>query len=647
MMKECTLRAEGIRVSFREKDGTFSFSAPAFELKNCRPLLKLDGEAVPPDSWRITKGTPSAIRAETSGPYGKLVLGFSLSGTGELILNLTASLKKSCGRIELDYFDNARIGCAHLLSQGVKMGGCRSILTGAGKADGFTGYYQLILTSEDGRSLRLSYPLQHDLVASFAGRTGRGRVSGFRAGMELRQYSGRRITLPPLTLRTGDGFSLIQSYADENGHGRKDFDGLTIPAWNSWDYYRWTVTEDDVLENAEFIARDPVLSKHVRRIVIDDGWQYAYGEWEANSLFPHGMKSLAKRIRKLGLEPGLWVAPTIFDLHARLVQKHPEMLAKSVGGFPAPSWEIVKRRVYLLDPTVDASQQYIRDLFEKMLGWGYTFFKLDFLGSLLFARRFADRSVTPGKLMELTIGTAYRQVAHRAKLLGCNYLFCGGDRITDLVRVGSDVLASWKNIKLNAVSIAARYWSNRKLWVNDPDFALCRCGETSDDPEMKSLHTALFLIDPDDPATVSPWYDFKLVNDDVKRPQMEVLLSLVLMAGGAVTLSDRMSRLNESGLDLARRVVSAESGEAAVPLDLFTSEIPSFWFQKLSKGYRVLMFNWQDKERELSINLKPYGIQGLEMSDFWTGKRLSLSRGGVWKAVLPPRSCLLARFDRR
>ena len=80
--------------------------------------------------------------------------------------------------------------------------------------------------------------------------------------------------------------------------------------------------------------------------------------------------------------------------------------------------------------------------------------------------------------------------------------------------------------------------------------------------------------DPDGKNPDSWYFNHALVDDEIRRPQMEVLLSIALAAGGAVNLSDRMSRLNESGLDLARRTVAAESGEAAIPLDLFASEIP-------------------------------------------------------------------------
>ena len=553
------LAGNGIAVT-QNRGGGFTVSCRPFVFRNVLPTVFLRGQEHPIDSWRITRRTSTEAVFSAANDCGKWTLVLTLDAADRLTMHLSGKLKKVCEDIELRYFGGIGFPADHLLSQGIKMGGCRSLLLNSAARRDFEGYYQLLLRRGDA-FLQLSYPLQSKFITSFSGTTGKNRVSELRAGSTIRNCSGRELELPPLSFRQGGGIDLMLDYAEENRTSGKEFRDMASPGWNSWDYYRWTVTEDDVLENAEFIAADPVLSKHVRRIIVDDGWQYAYGEWEANSLFPHGMAYLAERIRTLGMEPGLWVAPTIFDLHSRIAQIHPEMLAGNACGLPAPCWEIMKRRVFLLDPTVEASQRYIRDLFEKMLGWGYGYFKLDFLGSLLFARSFTDRRVTQGELMDLSIGTAYRAVAGRAKLLGCNYLLGGGPQIADAVRVGSDVHAGWNNIKTNAVSVAARFWANKRLWVNDPDFALCRSEDTADDPEMRRLRPCMVFEDPDGKNPDSWCFDHVLVDDEVRRPQMEVLLSIALAAGGAVNLSDRMSRLNESGLDLARRTVAAESGD--------------------------------------------------------------------------------------
>lgn len=641
-MKNPIITGNALKVTWG-KSGNFNVSCIPFEFRNCRAVLYLKGQACPLDSWQMVEQSLQKVHFETINSFGKWLLSFSLDAADRLTMQLKGKLKKSCNDIKLSLFLGKTTEADHLLAQGIKMGGCSSLLLKSAPVQEFEGFYQLLLTKEE-KSLRLSYPLQSRFIASFVGKTGKSRVHGLSAQTVINNYSGKDIELPPLTFQTGNGITLLQEYADENSPAKqKDFSDLTAPGWNSWDYYRWTVTEDDVLENAEFIAADPVLSKHVKRIIIDDGWQYAYGEWEANSLFPHGMKWLADKISGLGMEPGLWVTPTLFDLHSRIAQLNPEMLAGNECGLPAPCWEIMKRRVFLLDPTVEASQRYIRDLFEKMLGWGYKYFKLDFLGSLLFARSFADRKVSRSELMDLSIGTAYRTVAGRATLLGCNYLLGGGTQIVDAVRVGSDVHAGWGNIKKNAVSVAARFWANKKLWVNDPDFALCRSDDTADDPDMRRMRPCMVFEDPNGKDPKSWFYNHTLVDDGIGRSQMEILLSIALTAGGAINLSDRMCKLNESGLDLARRTVAAESGEAAIPLDLFTSAIPSRFLQKISGGYRVLLINWEDQEKEMCVDLRSMSIECHHAVNFWNDQPIRICSGKI-NEVLPPRSCLFAEL---
>ena len=335
----------------------FTLGAASFLLRHCRPEVRLDGEDRSPDSWQLVRRTPDKVVLNAKNTAGNWQLTFTLTAD-RLTMRFGGTLKRSCRKIGLYYFRGVRTGADHLLGQGLKMGGCCSLLLNGSETREFTGYYQLLLTSR-GTSLRLSYPLQSDHLASFAGRTGKKQVVGLQAGAEIRNYSGRKLELPPLCLRTGDGFELMREYAAENGgDSKRDFSELTAPGWNSWDYYRWTVTEDDVLENAEFIAHDPVLSRHVRRIIVDDGWQYAYGEWEANSLFPHGMKWLAGRIRKLGMEPGLWVAPNIIDLHS-LFQTPEWFLDDSVHPNATGAQElakIVNKYITLAKPTLKQEQ---------------------------------------------------------------------------------------------------------------------------------------------------------------------------------------------------------------------------------------------------------------------------------------------------
>ena len=638
-MKQAELRGKNTSLVFQAGAGTYTIKISSFELKECTPVLRLNGKDVPFGRWNITKQTSRSLRASAESKAGTWSLEFQLAPDDSITIQLAGRLSQSCDDIELFYFDHLSVKAEHLLSQGIKMGECAAIPLKKGVDKDFSGAMQFLLTRR-GEQLRLSYPLRCAFMPFFSGTARAGGIRNFKSGGVIKHYSPRKIKLEPLTLRTGDGFALMREYASENAAGaeKKNFSELAAPGWNSWDYYRWTITEDEVLENAEFIAADPVLSKHVRKIIVDDGWQYAYGEWEANSLFPHGMKALADRITKLGFEPGLWVAPLIVEPHARIAQLDPDMLAKAENGCPALCWSCMKRNGFILDPTVERSQRFITEMFERFVSWGYRYFKLDFLGGVLNARQFTDRSVPRGKLMDLAVGTARKAVAGRARLLGCNYLFCGGPGPVDSVRVGSDIHARWDSIRHNTPSIAARFWSNKTLWVNDPDFALCRGFDTSDDPDLTRLRPCMVYIAPENMQKDDPGM-FKLV--DMCRPQAEVLLSIVIAAGGAVNLSDKMTRLNESGLDLARRTVSAESGEAAIPLDLFSTELPKYWVQKAGNAHRVLLINWEDAPAELVLDLDQAGVSGRKAYNFWNDRPVKITNGKI-RAQLAGRSCLFA-----
>jgi len=250
-----------------------------------------------------------------------------------------------------------------------------------------------------------------------------------------------------LTIRSGNGFQILDVYADENRTDKKEIP--QEPAgWNSWDYYRWTITEEEALANAEFIAKDPVLSKYVKKFTIDDGWQYAYGEWNANPYFPHGMKYLADELKKLGFEPGLWICPMILEPHSMKAQLDGDLCFLSEEGFPCEGFNCMNRIGMVLDPTIKQVQDYIEQTIRRYADMGYMHFKLDFLASVMHAKRSVNPSVPRGHYIRDIIAAARRGAAGRARILGCGFPLIGGD-IVDSCRVSGDIHARWSSIKNN------------------------------------------------------------------------------------------------------------------------------------------------------------------------------------------------------
>lgn len=536
----------------------------------------------------------------------------------------------------------ARLPADHVLTHGRSAGGCRAFIA-PNPGETVTSHCMLMVRRGEA-VLQIAQPLEQDYPSV---------ITGHFKGAVLRDLA---VTTPfapeaavghlaaePVSLYVdADGHALMESWAAAQASDPPRPEAPPMAGWNSWDYFRWTVTEEAVLRNAEFIAADPVLSRHVKRLIIDDGWQYAYGEWEANPLFPHGMGWMARRLTKLGFEPGLWIAPGVVEPHARIAQWNPEMLACGDSGHPCLCFNGMERQCFVLDPTVPKTRRWLHDLFSRHADMGFRYFKLDFLIAVAGAPRYDDPSVPRGQIVKMLLEPARQALHGRAQIMGCGYDFHAGMDYVDEVRTSSDIHARWDSICENVGSIAGRWWAQGRWWGNDPDFALVRGPQTSDDPDLQRLRPCLVFVKPHAPTAPAGDYVLATMNGLEAR----TLLGLVVISGGAVNLSDDLTKLNAEGLDLMRRTVAAPRGAAGVPLDLFRSLRPAQWIQRVGEGLRVLLVNWSDEPREIALDLRAVGIDAERGRDFWTDAAVKI-RNGVLARPLPPHACLLVEFQRR
>lgn len=584
-----------------------------------------------------------ALRGSTAGGSWTLRVRSCVNARGlaglRVVMSGTARRGKNVlGLVPLAF---SRLQADHVVLQGRSAGGCRAI---AGPGAGENVKSHLMMMVRRGASvLQIAQPLRQNNPSHITGRFRGGFLHELSVTTPFDlAYGVGRLTAEPVSLFVSDdGHGLMEAWAEEQAAGViRPAPPPPLAGWNSWDYYRWTITEDAVLGNAEFIAADPVLSRHVKRIIIDDGWQYAYGEWDPNHLFPHGMEWLARRLSKLGFEPGIWMAPGIVEPQARIAQWETDMLARGVSGLPCICFTCMARNGFVLDPTVHKTRQWLHSLFTRYADMGFKYFKLDFLSPVARAPRYSDKSVPRGRIVETLLEPARQALAGRAHIMGCGYDFHAGIGCVDEVRTSSDIHARWDSICGNVGSIAGRWWAQSRWWGNDPDFALARGPQTSDDPDLQRLLPSLVNVKPNETQT----YGGEFVLATMNRDEARVLLSLVVVSGGAVNLSDNLMKLNEEGLDLVRRTVAAPRGCAGVPLDLFASERPAKWIQRTSAGWRVLLINWSDAPKELALDIGAFGISAEKGRNFWTDKTVK-ARGGVLTTPLPPHACLLVEFQ--
>ncbi len=78
--------------------------------------------------------------------------------------------------------------------------------------------------------------------------------------------------------------------------------------WNSWNTLFEGVTPDHVLAN---VARAQELGFALNDAQVDDGWELAWGDWNANAKFPAGMDGLATQLAARQLHAGVWLTPLL------------------------------------------------------------------------------------------------------------------------------------------------------------------------------------------------------------------------------------------------------------------------------------------------------------------------------------------------
>ena len=105
---------------------------------------------------------------------------------------------------------------------------------------------------------------------------------------------------------------------------------------NSWEACYFNISEAGLVSLAR-AGRDI----GVELFVMDDGWfgdrsddSRALGDWEPNrKKLPNGLAGLAKKIKALGMDFGIWVEPEMVNVNSRLYEAHPDW-AMAIPGKP-------------------------------------------------------------------------------------------------------------------------------------------------------------------------------------------------------------------------------------------------------------------------------------------------------------------------
>jgi alpha-galactosidase len=482
----------------------------------------------------------------------------------------------------------------------------------------------LALTAREGLwSLLIGYvradEASPDLAADF--RLDEGGVSLSATSRFLERVLGphQAIELNRLYLAaSGDSFAMLEAYGDALAKfsPRPALTGPTA-LWCSWYAHRMGMTEEKVLANAAVAARHfKPLGLDIMQ--LDHGWQRGdiTGDWTPNERFPHGLKWLAGELRqRYGLRLGVWIAPTDVAETSDLFKQHPDWMLKGDDGKPRVNWRWYWRpnpNCYELDATHPQANQYIRDVFRQLTGWGVSYYKIDFIASA-GGEQFvpADPQATRGwsalrRAMEAVRAGAGEPAWIRhcqtppvlsAGLANSAY---GGDDTLD-----AGVAGRFDLLRDNAHALAAGYWLNDRPYHREVcDMSVRMQGSVE---------------------------------------EVRVRAALMTLANCSISWSDELCYLPPSRIHLMQQCLPPGNPPMR-PLDLFERDVPSVWHIKVRSragAWEVVgLFNFDNTPAPRAIQFDQLGLEAnseYTVFEFWEQQFLGVRKGGL-ELTLPPQS---------
>lgn len=280
-----------------------------------------------------------------------------------------------------------------------------------------------------------------------------------------------------------------------------------LMAWCSWYQRGPKISFDYVSKIIDILKSRPELST-VKLVQVDDGYQNRVGDWlDPKPAFGSDLRRTADLIRSSGYEAGLWVAPFIAQGHSRLFKEHPDWFLRRDDGFYSAGWNpIWMDSIRALDTSHPGVLEWLDSLFRRLVSYGFTFFKLDYLyPAAIHARR---HQLNMGRFEAFRTGleTIRKAVGPECTLLGCGAPLAPSIGLVDAMRVSVDIDVTWENpawLRLGTgdretlgLGPATRNSLTRGAFCNpffrvDPDCLLLREAKSSLTPDERQ--TALWL----------------------------------------------------------------------------------------------------------------------------------------------------------
>ena len=376
--------------------------------------------------------------------------------------------------------------------------------------------------------------------------------------------------------------------------------------------FRDHITEAKILKAARAIRRH-FDGFGIRWIQLDLGWFDGNipGEYtRPNKAFPHGMKWLARELKKLGFELGLWYCPNTVSEYASIFKRSPQLCLQDGVGKPAPrhlgQWTWAPHgHTYDLDPTRPEVKRFLERTYKRALAWGCTYFKNDFLEQV--GRTYVEHS--DGKVVKGV--ETYRRllkiikdaVKDRAYVLGCSCLTSANVGLVDGCRIAADIgvgrkYGRYEHLRTTYTTMINRWFLNGNFWVNDPD---------------------------------------PLLFENCDMNGARIRTTAVGLSGGAFMLGDNMAvRCRDERFVKLFKMCLPVYPRSARPVDLFESEYPRIWdlpvTTRFGAWHVTALMNFEAGAEAIRVDFRKLGLAaGKEyiVWERWGERLLGVHREGI------------------
>jgi hypothetical protein len=366
--------------------------------------------------------------------------------------------------------------------------------------------------------------------------------------------------------------------------------------WSSWTGYYEDVTENDIVRNTDWLAKN-LKPYGFQFVQLDDGYDrgkdgehYWIEKWD-KSKFPHGPQWLTSYIKSKGLHPGLWLVP---NSYAGALDQHPDWYLYSKED------EIVHDYA---TPALDSSNPevlgFLKKLFTALDEWGFEYYKFDGEGSIPQAMPELDRKRLYNDSLDPIIAYRNRLKAIRDSigphtfLEGCPAgMPLNGIGYFNSYFNGNDLYDNWQGMYPLLSSINGNAFFNHIFAYLMPGEGL-ELGEPITMEEAKGKRASGVLRE------ISQ-REAPITGVGVTEPEARTLVSFVSLTGVAYPVGNVMPDLPEERIKLLKQTMPTMP---IIPLDLFSrgTDVRYTQFRKVRPDYYIHNY---PEILDLKVNVK-------------------------------------------